>query len=114
MKFKFNVPFNTNKIILNYKCKTGTVDDGNSCGNTAPTKFVESPISLEHKTKYESILSDIQKKLPSLLNSVKYEIQQQRKGSKYHPARDEWNKLGNDFHTARNDSWKEHNCRARL
>lgn len=35
MKVKFEVPRNTVNIILNYKCKTGTIDDSNKCDNTS-------------------------------------------------------------------------------
>lgn len=108
MKFIIKSPILFPKIKLNYNCKDDEkIGSGpGSCSGTSKegsSDFVEPPKAKEYRLQYESVLSDIRSNLDSMIHQVKQEIQQERKGSKYHPTKDKWNELSKKFHIARKE-----------
>lgn len=107
MKFIIKSSILFPKILLNYNCKeeekSGSGPGSCSGASKDSSEFLEPPKAKEFRSQYESVLSDIRSNLDSMVQQVKQEIQQERKGSKYHPIKDKWNKLSNNFQTARKE-----------
>jgi hypothetical protein len=104
MKLRIRSKQNINRILLNYKCKSGTVDDSNRCGDTN-TASVESPATAAARAKYESVYSDIKKNLAIWSADLKQEERINRMKapgqSEYKPTKDKWNAAEKQFSDAR-------------